>query len=151
MQNSKKSHILLAEDDENHVFIIRKAFEAVCQFECQLYVCCDGEEVLEFLQQKERPPLNLILLDVKLPKQDGFALLEFIRQQPHLQQIPVIILSSSSRMEDINRCYELGCNSYLVKPMNYQGFKEVIRFVKKFWLKCPSGYNGSSSNRVTPR
>jgi CheY-like chemotaxis protein len=101
----------------------------------------DGEEALEYLMQRGRyanpddaPRPTLLLLDLRLPKQDGFEVLEQIKSTPSLSEIPTVILSTSHRDSDIERAYELDANSYLVKPLDFDKFAELIGQIARFWL-----------------
>jgi CheY-like chemotaxis protein len=128
-------HILLAEDEDIHSLIIQKAFNALDDQNFSIHLVTDGEAVLEFISNASKPSPDLILMDLKLPKLDGFDLLQEIRQNPRTKSIPVIILTSSARQQDLKKCYELGCNSYIVKPMNFNKFKEIIHYVYKYWTQ----------------
>jgi len=134
MKIGKKKTILIVEDEENHILIIRKAMEAIRDINCELLVAYDGEEVMQFLNSPTLPLPDLILMDIKLPKKNGFELLQEIRQQPRLKIIPIIIFTSSNRQQDVQRCYELGGNSYIIKPMNFEEFKQIIFNIHKYWL-----------------
>lgn len=129
-----KTKILLAEDEEYHIFIIRKALAAIKDFSYELQVGYDGEEIMSILTGPQRYNPDLILMDIKLPKKNGFELLKEIRQDDDLKMIPIIILTSSARKQDIQDCYKLGCNSYVVKPMNFDKFKEIIYYLYKYWI-----------------
>lgn len=128
-------HILLAEDEDIHSLIIQKAFDALEEQNFSIHLVSDGEAMLEFISNVRKPLPDLILMDLKLPKLDGFDLLQEIRNNPRTKLIPVIILTSSARQQDLKRCYELGCNSYIVKPMNFNDFKEIIFYVYKYWTQ----------------
>jgi two-component system response regulator len=97
----------------------------------------DGEEALEYLfdapSRSASPPL-LVLLDIKLPKIDGFAVLRRIRQEERTRMLPTVILSSSTVREDIARAYELGANSYVRKPVEFSGYSDKIRQVGLYWV-----------------
>jgi CheY-like chemotaxis protein len=101
----------------------------------------DGEDALQFLKsgmyQGTLYSLDprIILLDLKIPKVDGFELLSTIREHPDLRYTPVVILSSSPERKDIDSCYKLYANSYIVKPVDYTHFTEVLHFIGKYWLE----------------
>src|SRR6202008_418271 len=83
----------------------------------------------------DQPPRpDLVLLDLNLPGSDGFSILSAVRAEPRLESIPVIVVSTSSRDEDIARSYQLGCNAYVVKPESASTFIEVIHAVSNYWL-----------------
>jgi two-component system, response regulator len=103
-----------------------------------ILVCRDGEEALQFIDAHAMPedpqlPL-LVLLDLRLPKVDGVDVLRAARQHPIWKQVPFIVLTTSRENSDITRTYELGVNSYIVKPVDFNSFAEVIKNIKVFWL-----------------
>lgn len=127
-------HILMADDDADDRFLVKAAFEdneilnPIMFFE-------DGERLLEYLaiQSNKTAPL-LIFLDLNMPKLDGREVLQAVRTDNKWSTIPIIIFSTSNAPEDIRAAYELGANSYIVKPSSYDGLKEVILNVQNFWL-----------------
>jgi CheY-like chemotaxis protein len=132
--------ILLAEDREDDIQIIRRAFKQAFVTN-PLQIVRDGEEAIEYLAAKgkyasrsEYPLPDLILLDLKMPKIDGFQVLEWIRQQPGIRGIPAVVLTSSDQVRDVNRAYALGANSFLVKPADFQSTVELARVLRKYWL-----------------
>lgn len=107
-----------------------------------IQVVHNGDEVLAYLKAEgkfakrdEFPLPTLLLLDLKMPGTDGFAVLQWIRQQPVLKALRVIVLTSSQDIRDVNEAYELGANSFLVKPMDFENFVEIGRFLKDYWLR----------------
>ena len=132
--------ILLAEDDENHVILIRKGFQRIGVLN-PLYVVRNGEETVAYLKgegpfanRDEYPLPTMLLLDLKMPRMDGFQVLEWIRQEPHLRRLPVVVLTSSEDIRDVNRAYDLGANSFLVKPMNMEDLVRLTTAIHGFWL-----------------
>lgn len=117
------SYILLVEDDEHDLLFTSRALELHAP-QGELRVARDGEEALAFLQQNEKP--GLIVLDLKLPKVDGFAVLKFIRATPALEGIPVIVVSGSVLETDRVRALLLGANNYLVKTMEFGEFAQLL-------------------------
>ncbi|MFQ5795054.1 MAG: response regulator [Candidatus Bipolaricaulia bacterium] len=133
--------VLLVEDDENDIIMILRACrkQAIAS---QVHVVRDGQEALDYLfgrgpftDRKRYPLPRLILLDLNLPKVDGFEVLEHIKSTPVLRRIPVVILTSSITRQDLVRCYDSGANGYLMKPMKYKDLEELIQGVNSFWLK----------------
>lgn len=131
--------VLLVEDDPNDILLLERAF-GKAQLTAPLQVN-DGEEAIAYLAgegnyaDRERHPLpNLVLLDLKLPKKSGLEVLHWLRQQPVLQRLPVVVLTSSREHSDVNRAYELGANSYLVKPVRSQDLVEMIKTLDVYWL-----------------
>ena len=102
----------------------------------------DGEEAINYFFPKpdedwvkEKLP-RIILLDLKLPKVDGFEVLQIMKQNPVTKVIPLIILSSSAEQKDILYCYTWGANSYIVKPVDFDSFSDTIANIAKYWLNC---------------
>ena len=141
-QNSDATEgvILLAEDREDEVMLLRRAF-AKANFLNPLHVVSNGEEAIAYLQgegkysnRDEYPLPCLLLLDLKMPRKNGFEVLEWIRQQPGLSALRVVVLTGSDEMRDVNRAYQLGANSFLVKPVDFPRFVEVTQALKGYWL-----------------
>ena len=105
-----------------------------------LFHVIDGEQALEFIfgelvgKKDILQTLKLILLDIKMPKLDGIEVLKKIRENERTKLIPIVILTSSREDPDIQRCYALGANSYIVKPVNFERFAEAIRGLGFYWL-----------------
>lgn len=104
-------------------------------------IAADGAEALEYLfgvDERGKPhmqhPPRLILLDLKLPKVNGFEVLRRIKCDPLTKSIPVVVLTSSRADQDLRLCYELGANSYVVKPIEFDEFSEAIQLVQRYWL-----------------
>lgn len=138
---SEHAIILLAEDDEDHVILIKRAF-AQADLRNPLYVVWNGEEAIEYLEgsgkysnRDEFPLPDLLLLDLKMPRVDGFQVLAWIREHPELKALRTLVLTSSDDLRDVNRAYQLGANSFLVKPIDFQNVVELSRIVQKYWLK----------------
>lgn len=130
-------HILLVEDNEGDVFLTKEAFENGKVY-TEFSVVKDGKAAMDFLKKegefsKVKEP-DLLLLDLNLPKKNGFEVLEFIKQDTKLKHIPVIILSTSSAERDINKCYENHANCYIIKPVDIESLFTVISKIENFWL-----------------
>jgi len=131
---------LLAEDDPNDVLLIQRAFQRT-HLANPVQVVRDGEEALAYLSgqgafaDRERHPLPvLMLMDLKMPRKTGLEVLAWLRQQPGLKRLPVIVLTSSNQSPDVNRAYELGANSYLVKPAGFDSLLELVKNLDMYWL-----------------
>ena len=138
--------ILLVEDDPDDVFFLQRAFAKVGRAD-DLRVVRDGEEAVAYLSgegafadRKFFPPPSLILLDLKLPRKSGFEVLEWCRRRAGLSRIPVVVLTSSQSEADVARAYDLGANSYLVKPIDAAAQAEMVKALCVFWagLNQPS-------------
>lgn len=136
----KEYAILLIEDDQNDIFLIKRAFQKN-KILNPIYVVEDGEEAILYLEgkgkyaEREKYPLPfLILLDLKLPKKSGFEVLEWIKSKEKLKRIPVVVLTSSAESPDINKAYDLGANSYLVKPVSFENLMDMTKTLKLYWL-----------------
>jgi CheY-like chemotaxis protein len=133
--------ILLVEDRQDDIEIIRRAFDQVGLLN-PLQIVRDGEEAIDYLRgsgkyanRTEYPLPDLVLLDLKMPKIDGFQTLEWIRHQSGIRSIPVVVLTSSEMLRDVNRAYSLGANSFLVKPTDFQNSVELARVLREYWVK----------------
>ncbi|WP_275882483.1 response regulator [Halorhabdus sp. BNX81] len=129
--------ILLAEDNPGDAKLTQKAFEEGNILN-NLHVVEDGAEAMDFLNQRgeyaEKTRPDLVLLDLNMPKKDGWDVLEEINDDPELRRIPVIVLTSSEAESDIVKSYDLQANAYLSKPVDYSGFMDVVRSLEEFWL-----------------
>lgn len=132
--------MLLVEDDPNDILLIQRAFAKACLVN-PLKVVRDGEQAINYLSgtgdfaDRGRYPLpSLILLDLKLPRKSGLEVLEWLRQQPMLKQTPVIVLTSSKESSDVSRAYDLGANSYLIKPVGFEGLLELVKSIGMYWM-----------------
>ena len=100
--------------------------------------CARAEEALDFIFKKgsytDVPTPAIMLLDLKMPKMDGFEVLESIKKSDQYKRIPIIVLTTSDREQDIQRAYDLGCNSYIVKPVNFESFIKAVIEIHQYWL-----------------
>jgi len=139
MPTGKQSVLMmLVEDDDGHRLLIRENLRAGGIVN-QIIEARDGQEALDYLNRRGQyqdpttsPRPGLILLDIKMPKVDGFAVLEQVKADPQLQPIPVLMLTSTDDQREVNRCYTLGANSYVVKPVRYEEFQERIKALGLF-------------------
>ena len=130
--------IMLVEDDEGHRLLIRENLRAAGVVN-QMVEMRDGQQALDYLFHRgayqdanKCPRPGLILLDIKMPKIDGMALLEKVKSDPHLRTIPILMLTSTSDQVEVNRCYSLGANSYVVKPVHYEEFQQRVKSLGLF-------------------
>lgn len=147
MYKEKHAQILLVEDNHMDEILTLDAFREA-HLENPVYVVRNGEEALrymfgeaEFTDRKAYPLPDLVLLDIKLPGISGNEVLARIKSTPLLKRIPVIIMTSSKQEGDLEMSYDLGANSYLVKPVTFDGFLQVVRQINEYWLSlnilCP--------------
>ncbi|MEM2342328.1 MAG: response regulator [Candidatus Bathyarchaeia archaeon] len=130
--------ILLVEDNMDDALITKRAMNKV-NIMGRVIIINDGEEALKLLKRegeyKDFTLPSLILLDLKMPKVNGFEVLKELRRDERLRVLPVIVFTSSDRSEDIEMAYKLGCNSYIVKPVRFEDFLKVMEEIKRYWLE----------------
>ena len=133
--------VLLADDREDDVILVREGF-AHAGLTNPIHVVRDGEEAIQYLggmgkyaDRQEFPIPDLLLLDLKMPKIDGFEVLSWLRSQPVIDTLRVIVLTSSADIDDVDRAYRLGANSFLVKPMEFKDYTTLSRIMAKFWFE----------------
>jgi len=136
---NEKLSLLLVEDNDDDVLIAQRAFKEF-KFITTVHIARDGQEALDMLSasgsrggQKPLRP-SIILLDITLPLMDGIAVLKRLKADPSLRTIPVVMLTTSSRQEDIQRCYENGAASYITKPASLEEFLELARRFEMYWV-----------------
>jgi CheY-like chemotaxis protein len=129
--------ILVAEDDEGHAILMRENLEAggltnpIEHFR-------DGQAILDFLfergpgRKRDRSQIYLVLLDIRMPKVDGVEVLRQIKANPALRDMPVVMLTTTDDIREVERCYRLGCNVYIRKPIAYEQFAEAVRKLGMF-------------------
>jgi CheY-like chemotaxis protein len=132
--------ILLVEDDPAHAEIVRRNFREF-RMANRLEHVEDGQEALDYLHRQGRytdpetaPRPGLILLDLRLPRVDGLEVLQHIKEDPDLQFIPVVVLTTSAAESDMVRAYANHANSYLVKPVDFSQFLELMKILGYYWL-----------------
>ena len=132
--------ILIVEDNGDDVALIRRAFKH-CKIVNPLSVVADGDSAVAYLSgsgpyadRTAHPLPALVMLDLKLPRRSGLEVLAWMKQQPLLRRTPVVILTSSKEHEDVNRAYDLGANSYLTKPVEFDDLRALIERMHLYWL-----------------
>ena len=135
---TKDVKILLVEDNPDDIELTLKAFEKQ-KLVNDIIVARDGEEALDILFQRDKESaaqqsIDLVLLDLKLPKVDGLEVLRQVKENPKTRVIPVVILTSSKEENDLNESYRLGANSYIRKPVNFEKFTEVVMQLGLYWM-----------------
>lgn len=139
--------ILMADDDEDDRLMAQEALQEA-RLANDLHFVLDGEELMDYLYHQGKytdvsnaPRPGLILLDLNMPKKDGREALKEIKSDPALRQIPIVVLTTSKAEEDIYRSYNLGVNSYITKPVSFEGLVEVMKALSIYWfqiVKLPS-------------
>ena len=138
-RSDKPLNILLVEDNDADIKITQRAF-AKSDLKTNVYVAHDGEEAMQFIRhegkykdKEEFPRPGIILLDIKMPKKDGFQVLKELKSDPQYNFIPVIILTSSKDEEDIVKSYRNGAASFIPKPISYDNFIKVVDNFNYYW------------------
>ena len=136
----KLAHILLVEDNRMDVELTLDAFKEARLLNT-IYVSPNGQDALNYLFGRGKyadrityPMPNLVLLDLKLPGVDGFEVLRQVKSAPILKRLPVVILTSSKEEGDRALTYDIGANSYIVKPVSFDGFLDVIKQIEGYWI-----------------
>lgn len=137
---SERAAILVIEDDANDLFFLKRAFSTL-EKKCEMQAVGDGAEAIDYLRgvddyaDRDRFPIpTLILMDLKMPRVDGFEFLSWLRREPGLRLIPVVVFSSSNLPADVRRAYELGANSFVVKLEDNTALPETLRILASYWL-----------------
>jgi len=141
VNEAKPDIIIMAEDDADDRLLVKDALEE-CQWKADLRFVENGEELLDYLlrqgkyrRAEESPRPGLILLDLNMPRKDGREVLRDIRAHAELRRIPVVVLTTSKADTDIERVYELGANSFISKPIQFDGLVNVMRMLGQYWFK----------------
>lgn len=152
--NDGTPHLLVVEDDENDVFFLKRALQSAGAT-IDLHVACDGRQAMDYLlgrddfgDRTKHPLPNVVLLDLKVPYVSGLEVLRQIRATPELRKLIVVILTSSALESDVTQAYEIGANSFLVKPSRLEEQKELAQRIVAYWLQSnlppplKGGHNG---------
>ncbi len=133
--------ILLAEDDDDDYFLTQQALK-LNRVLNHLYRVKDGEELMDFLRHRgafqdlrSAPEPSLILLDLNMPRKDGREALREIKSDAALRRYPVVVLTTSHAEEDVVRSYQLGVNSFITKPVTFQGLLEAMKILGRYWFE----------------
>jgi two-component system response regulator len=133
-----KPFILVAEDDSDDKFLLQTIFEEK-SFNIPLEFVSNGVELLDYLNKIKQDEQNLsypafILLDLNMPKMDGRQALKILKENASFKKIPVIVFSTTKNDIEIKRCYELGANTYVVKPSNFESLSNTIEHISTYWI-----------------
>lgn len=133
--------ILMADDDEDDRLLTQEALQE-SRVANDLHFVVDGEDLMDYLHRRgaytdpaRSPRPGLILLDLNMPRKDGREALEEIKSDPTLRRIPVVVMTTSDAEEDLVRSYDLGANSYIRKPVSFDGLVEVMRGLTTYWYQ----------------
>jgi hypothetical protein len=141
MQEARLINILLVEDDEVDVMNVKRAFKRN-NISTPLYTAANGIEALAMLRENSNKPntippdRRLILLDLNMPKMGGIEFLQVLRADPALQKIPVVVLTTSNRDQDKIEAYNLNIAGYLLKPVTFSAFSELMTTLNHYWMLC---------------
>lgn len=130
--------IMLVDDDDGHRLLIRENLRSGGIVN-EVIEMTDGQQALDYLQRRSKyqdpaksPRPGLIFLDIKMPRMDGFMVLERLKSDPQLRTIPVLMLTSTDDQVEVNKCYMMGANTYIVKPVRYEEFQDRLRALGLF-------------------
>ena len=134
--------VLIAEDNPDDALLLRRALQKAGIL-ARLKIVADGEEMLLYLQAKgayadraHNPMPSLIILDLKMPRRSGLEVLQWIADNPQLIVVPTIVLSASNLENDVRSAYNLGANTYFVKPTTFEELVETVRMVETYWSRA---------------
>ena len=135
----RKYFILIAEDDEDDRFLLQTAFQEK-QYSERIDFVHNGVELVNYLEsiqheQHDQHFPAFVLLDLNMPKKDGREVLHFMKQHPVYKRIPVIIFTTTKSETEIRYCYELGANTYIVKPTSFDGLLKVLDEIRSYWMQ----------------
>jgi CheY-like chemotaxis protein len=165
----ERAVILVAEDEEDYVLLLKRAFSQA-RIHNPMHFVSTGMALMSYFKgegkyanRDEYPLPDLLLLDIKLPGFSGLEILGWVRSQPGLSGMRVLVLTSSEQMKDINDAYRLGANSFLLKPYDFGDLVHLAKVIREFWLylskcpesfraaKTPKGQSGGAQSTVTPQ
>ncbi len=135
LQDTYPIHILIAEDQEADRLFLEKAFNSL-ETETIISWAKDGQEVIDSLSSNNTTLPNLMILDMKMPRKDGLEILNAIKSDDALKSIPVLIMSGSNTMIDIQNAYAQLANAYISKANSFDDMLEIAKSIEKFWFKC---------------
>lgn len=142
MKSERKPTILLMADDDPDDRMLATDALAESHLSNELYCVEDGEELMDYLYHRGRyadaataPRPGVILLDLNMPRKDGREAIQEIKADPHLRQIPIIVLTTSKAEEDIYRSYDLGVNSFITKPVTFAALVDVMQSLGRYWFE----------------
>ena len=138
--NRDKTLVIVDDSDDEYDIMVR-AIKRVGDIHNPIVRCASGDDILDYLNGRgayappnkpDRP--GMIVLDLNMPGTDGRAVLKQVKSEPTLKDIPIVVMTNSSNQDDIGLCYQLGANTYFVKPMEWSEFLEIMRSIRDYWL-----------------
>jgi CheY-like chemotaxis protein len=150
--------ILVVEDRDEDLFMLQRAFSQL-GFDTPVQYVRDGEQAIAYLRGKGRfvnrdefPMPTVMLLDLKMPRKNGFEVLEWVQQQPDLTELRTIVLTTSEDIFEVHKAYRLGAASFLTKPLNFTEFKDAVQMVHNYWmmLNRPPNLQRPQKRSLTP-
>lgn len=128
-----KKRIIIADDDEDDRMLLQSAFHEN-RSDVAIEFAFDGSDLMKLLMDDKSPQISFILLDLNMPRKDGREALKEIKQDPRLKKIPVIIFTTAKNESEIKKCYDLGANTYIVKPDGFESLRKVVVNLTTYWL-----------------
>ena len=133
MHNLDKKRVIIADDDEDDRMLLQSAFQEN-RIDVNLEFAFDGSELMKILSFENDSQVSFILLDLNMPRKDGREALKEIKESPGLKKIPVIIFTTAKNESEIRKCYDLGANTYIVKPDGFEALRKVVINLSTYWL-----------------
>ena len=133
MHNLDKKRVIIADDDEDDRMLLQSAFQEN-RIDVNLEFAFDGSELMKILSHENASQVSFILLDLNMPRKDGREALKEIKESPVLKKIPVIIFTTAKNESEIRKCYDLGANTYIVKPDGFEALRKVVINLSTYWL-----------------
>jgi CheY-like chemotaxis protein len=129
-----KRRIIIADDDEDDRMLLQSAFQEN-RVDVEIEFALDGSDLMKMLaDQKSVLPISFVLLDLNMPRKDGREALREIKQHPILKKIPVIVFTTAKNESEIRKCYDLGANTYIVKPDGFESLRKVVLNLTTYWF-----------------
>jgi CheY-like chemotaxis protein len=133
MVMNKDAILLVAEDEDGHFALIHKNLRRA-GLKNQILRFTDGQQVLDYFDSNDKQNHSpcILLLDLRLPKVSGMEILNYLKTKPEFKRVPIIVLTTANAPQDVERCHELGCSLYIIKPIEYDAFVEAIQRIGTF-------------------